>query len=64
MKAYELGINHWDTADVYGDGHSEKIIGNIWGKVPRHDIFLATKVGWDMGPVSYTHLTLPTSDLV
>ena len=53
MKAYELGINHWDTADVYGDGHSEKIIGNIWGEVPRNDIFLATKVGWDMGPYDY-----------
>ncbi len=53
MKAYELGINHWDTADVYGDGHSEKIIGSIWGELPRNDIFLATKVGWDMGPYDY-----------
>ena len=53
MKAYELGINHWDTADVYGDGHSEKIIGSIWEEVPRNEILLATKVGWDMGP--YDH---------
>ncbi len=49
IQAWESGINHWDTADVYGNGHSEKIIGNIWGAVPRNDIFLATKVGWDMG---------------
>ena len=53
MKAYESGINHWDTADVYGDGHSEKIIGSVWAELPRNEIFLATKVGWDMG--SYNH---------
>ena len=50
MKAYESGINHWDTADVYGDGRSEKIIGEMWETVPRNDIFIATKVGWDKGP--------------
>ena len=53
IKAYESGINHWDTADVYGDGHSEKIIGSVWAELPRNEIFLATKVGWDMGP--YNH---------
>ena len=49
-KAWELGINHWDTADVYGDGHAEKIIGRMWETIPRDSIFLATKVGWDKGP--------------
>ncbi len=49
IQAWKSGINHWDTADVYGNGRSEKIIGNIWGTVPRNDIFLATKVGWDKG---------------
>ena len=49
IQAWKSDINHWDTADVYGNGRSEKIIGNIWNTVPRHDIFLATKVGWDMG---------------
>jgi len=49
IQAWNSGINHWDTADVYGNGRSEKIIGNIWDSVPRNDIFLATKVGWDMG---------------
>ena len=24
IKAWEKDINHWDTADVYGEGHSEK----------------------------------------
>ena len=52
-KAWESGINHWDTADVYGDGRSEKVIGSMWGSVPRDEIFLATKVGWDQG--AYPH---------
>ena len=53
VRAWELGINHWDTADVYGDGRSESVIGSMWETVPRDEIFLATKVGWDQGPHSY-----------
>ena len=52
-KCWEKGINHWDTADVYGDGRSESIIGKIWKRIPRKDIFLATKVGWDKGSYNY-----------
>ena len=48
-RAWELGINHWDTADVYGNGRSEQMIGSMWGFIPRKDIFIATKVGWDRG---------------
>ena len=53
IKAWEKNINHWDTADVYGEGHSERIIGSMWEDIPRDSIFLATKVGWDMGPFSH-----------
>ena len=53
LKAHALGIIHWDTADVYGDGRSEKIIGNMWKDISRHEIFLATKVGWDIGSDEY-----------
>ena len=49
LKSYDVGINHWDTADVYGDGRSESIIGSMWDQLSRDEIFLATKVGWDMG---------------
>lgn len=49
FNAWELEINHWDTADVYGNGHSESIIGKMWSDIPRNDIFLSTKVGWDPG---------------
>lgn len=57
IQAWKSGINHWDTADVYGNGRSESIIGNVWDVVPRNDIFLATKVGWDMG--EYKHYYNP-----
>tara|TARA_A100001011_G_C14207557_1_gene798491 strand:+ start:48 stop:1013 length:966 start_codon:yes stop_codon:yes gene_type:complete len=50
LKSFSLGLNHWDTADVYGEGHSEKIIGSAWKEISRNEIFLATKVGWDKGP--------------
>jgi len=49
IKCWGEGINHWDTADVYGNGRSEQVIGSIWETVPRNEIFLATKVGWDQG---------------
>jgi len=57
LRCHEIGINHWDTADVYGNGRSEKLIGSLWGQVPRTDIFLATKVGWDIG--EYGHFYHP-----
>ena len=51
--AFERGLDHWDTADVYGDGRSEKLIGGLWDRVPREKVFLATKIGYDPG--GYEH---------
>jgi aryl-alcohol dehydrogenase-like predicted oxidoreductase len=44
-KALELGINFWDTADVYGSGQNEKLISQVL-KPNRDKIFLATKFGF------------------
>lgn len=41
--AIEAGINFFDTADIYGLGHSEELIGNIIGN--SADSIIATKVG-------------------
>lgn len=42
-KAFELGINLYDTADFYGFGHSEELIGKVFGN--HEDVIIATKVG-------------------
>lgn len=50
-QAYEAGINFFDTANVYSDGSSEEILGNVlWDMAPREDIILATKVFGDVRP--------------
>ena len=50
VSAHRLGLDHWDTADAYGAGRAERLIGSVWDQVPRDDIFLASKVGWITGP--------------
>ncbi len=47
-KAYDLGINFFDTAPVYGFGHSEELIGKALKPV-RDKVIIATKCGlrWD-----------------
>ncbi len=46
--AADQGLNFWDTADVYGKGASETIVGKaLQGR--RDSVFLATKVHGNMG---------------
>jgi aryl-alcohol dehydrogenase-like predicted oxidoreductase len=45
-RAFELGCNFYDTADVYGHGHSEELLGQAL-KEHRNEVILATKVGGD-----------------
>jgi Predicted oxidoreductases (related to aryl-alcohol dehydrogenases) len=46
--AHESGVNFWDTANVYNQGESERIVGKAL-KGRRDDIILATKVFGQMG---------------
>ncbi|MFW5995637.1 MAG: aldo/keto reductase family protein [Halanaerobiaceae bacterium] len=48
-RAYELGINSFDTANVYAHGEAEKIVGRALNKYPRDSYILATKAYWPMG---------------
>jgi len=48
-KAYDLGINSFDTANVYAIGEAEKIVGEALRNYPRESYVLATKVFWPMG---------------
>jgi aryl-alcohol dehydrogenase-like predicted oxidoreductase len=48
-KALELGINFWDTANMYSDGTSEEIVGRALKEFANRDeIVLATKVFFRM----------------
>jgi len=48
-KAIELGVNFIDTADVYGDGHSEQLIAQV-RKQHSEPLFIATKAGRRLNP--------------
>jgi aryl-alcohol dehydrogenase (NADP+) len=50
-QALELGINFFDTANVYSAGSSEEITGaTLLSMVPREEVVIATKVHGRMGP--------------
>jgi aryl-alcohol dehydrogenase-like predicted oxidoreductase len=48
-RAIDLGVNFIDTADVYGDGRSEKLIGRLL-RERKEEIFVATKAGQRLLP--------------
>jgi len=48
-KAYELGINFFDTANVYRRGEAEKVVGKALNEFSRESYVLATKVFGSMG---------------
>ncbi|MFX1418899.1 MAG: aldo/keto reductase [Promethearchaeota archaeon] len=43
-KGIELGITHIDTAEFYGRGTSERIIGQVISEYDRDDLFITTKL--------------------
>lgn len=43
-RAYDLGVRMFDTADMYGNGHNEKLLARFL-KTDRPDAFIATKFG-------------------
>jgi aryl-alcohol dehydrogenase-like predicted oxidoreductase len=48
-RALDAGVNFFDTAEVYSDGESEKLLGKALG-ARRKDVVLATKVSGRFGP--------------
>ncbi len=48
-KALDLGINFWDTAEIYGPYKNEELLGRaLQGR--RQEVILATKFAWQLGP--------------
>lgn len=48
-RAVDLGVNVIDTAEVYGDGHSERLIGRL-RRERKEEIIVATKAGRRLQP--------------
>jgi 1-deoxyxylulose-5-phosphate synthase len=49
--ALEAGINFFDAANVYSDGHSEEIVGRTLAEYARREeVVIATKVYFSTGP--------------
>ncbi len=47
-RAYDLGINFFDTADVYANGRGEETLGQALSEIPRHAVVIATKAFFPM----------------
>src|SRR5437899_3618451 len=47
-KAFELGIDFIDTANVYSRGQAEEFLGEVLADRPRDSYILATKLFWPM----------------
>jgi myo-inositol catabolism protein IolS len=42
--AFDLGVNFFDTADAYGDGLAENVLGEVLESLPRDRVIVTTKV--------------------
>ena len=53
--AFDQGITHFDVADNYGPprGSAELVVGRILRDMPRDELVISTKAGWDMWPGPY-----------
>ena len=54
--AADAGVTFFDTADVYGDGRSERLVGRFLAERPGSGVLVATKCGRrvDQDPANYT----------
>ena len=52
LRSYELGVTLFDTAEAYGHGHSEEVLGRAVKRVGRRNVVIATKVhGANLGGI-------------
>jgi 1-deoxyxylulose-5-phosphate synthase len=55
VHAHELGIRLFDTADVYGLGQSERLLGRLLEQVDRNEVVIASKVGYFAGTARHPY---------
>ena len=44
-RALALGVNFFDTADIYGHGANEALLAEAFRDIPRQSVIIATKCG-------------------
>ena len=47
VKAFDLGVNFFDTADAYGDGYGEEVLAKALNS-HRHDLVIGSKFGYEI----------------
>lgn len=62
-RALDLGVNLFDTADVYGFGHSERLLSDTLGE-DRHRVYIATKGGVRWSDDGRTHRDISPKTIV
>lgn len=55
FRAFDLGITHFDLANNYGTppGNAEIVVGKIIKEMPRDELIISSKAGWEMWPGPY-----------
>jgi len=52
--AIENGVTHFDNADLYGNGRSERMLANVLGN-RTNNFIISTKVGWFSGTAAHAY---------
>jgi 1-deoxyxylulose-5-phosphate synthase len=55
LRAHELGMTLYDTADVYGHGRSEQLLGELLAQVRRDELVISSKVGYFAGSAAHPY---------
>ena len=57
--ALDAGVNHFDNADVYGNGRAERMLARVLDRlgVKSTDVIIATKIGWFPGTAEHAYET-------
>lgn len=55
--AIDAGVNHFDNADVYGNGRAERMLARVLDRigVKSSDVIIATKIGWFPGTAEHAY---------
>ena len=50
QAAFDAGVNFFDNADIYANGHAEEVMGKALKQIPREALVISSKVFWPTMP--------------